>query len=60
MGTSTGKLLAIIIILAGVGCFVGIVANSIEYMVAQKQRKLSDKKLNMLIGVFSQKWVQNF
>jgi voltage-gated potassium channel len=50
--TTTGKLLAIVIILAGVGCFVAIVANSIEYMVTQKQRRLSDKKLNMLIGVF--------
>ena len=50
--TPAGKLLAIIIILTGVGCFVGVVANSIEYMVTQRERRLSDKKLNMLIGVF--------
>jgi voltage-gated potassium channel len=50
--TTAGKLLAIMIILAGVGCFVGFVASSIEYMVAQRERKLRVKKLNMIIGVF--------
>ena len=50
--TPAGKLLVVVIILAGVACFVGVVANSIDYMVAQRERKLSDKKINMLIGVF--------
>jgi hypothetical protein len=50
--TPAGKLLAIIIILTGVGCFVGFIANSIEYLVAKRERKLRARKLNMIIGVF--------
>ena len=50
--TPAGKILAIIIILTGVGCFVGFIANSIEYLIAQRERKLRVKKLNMIIGVF--------
>jgi voltage-gated potassium channel len=50
--TPYGKLLAIIIILAGVGCFVGVVANAIEYVVDQKERKLRNDKLNMMIEIF--------
>lgn len=50
--TPAGKILAIIIILTGVGCFVGFIANSIEYLVAKRERKLRVKKLNMIIGVF--------
>jgi voltage-gated potassium channel len=50
--TPFGKLLAIIIIIAGVGCFVGVVANFIEYFVDQRERKLRNEKLNMIIGVF--------
>jgi len=50
--TTAGKLLAIVIILAGVGCFVGFVASSIEYMVAQRERRLRVRKLNMIAGVF--------
>jgi Trk-type K+ transport system membrane component len=49
--TPFGKLLAIVIIIAGVGCFVGVVANSIEYIVDQKERKLRSDKLNMLIEI---------
>jgi voltage-gated potassium channel len=50
--TPAGKILAIIIILTGVGCFVGFVANSIEYLIAQRERKLQIRKLNMISGVF--------
>jgi len=50
--TPAGKILAIIIILTGVGCFVGFVANSIEYLIAQRERKLRVRKLNMIIGIF--------
>jgi hypothetical protein len=50
--TPAGKLLAVMIILAGVGCFVGVVANSIEYTVDQRERRIRLKKLNMIIGVF--------
>ena len=30
----------------------GFIANSIEYLIAQRERKLRVKKLNMIIGVF--------
>jgi hypothetical protein len=49
--TPLGKILVIIIILAGVGCFVGLVANAIEYMIEMRERAERLKKLNMIIGV---------
>jgi hypothetical protein len=50
--TPLGKLLVIVIILAGVGCFVGLFANAIEYMIDMRERTQRIEKLNMLIGVF--------
>ena len=50
--TPLGKLLVIVIILAGVGCFVGVVANAIEYMIEMRERSQRIEKLNMIIGVF--------
>jgi hypothetical protein len=50
--TSAGKALTIFIILAGVGCFVGVAANSIEYMIDERERTRRLEKLNMIIGVF--------
>jgi voltage-gated potassium channel len=50
--TPLGKLLVIVIILAGVGCFVGVVANAIEYMIEMRERAQRIEKLNMIIGVF--------
>ena len=50
--TPLGKILVIIIILAGVGCFVGLVANAIEYMIDTRERRQRLEKMNMIIGVF--------
>ena len=50
--TPLGKMLVIAIILAGVGCFVGVVANAIEYMIDMRERSQRIEKLNMIIGVF--------
>jgi voltage-gated potassium channel len=50
--TPLGKVLVIVIILAGVGCFVGVVANAIEYMIEKRERTQRIEKLNMIIGVF--------
>jgi voltage-gated potassium channel len=50
--TPAGKILVVGIILAGVGCFVGVVANAIEYMIDMRERTQRNEKLNMLIGVF--------
>ena len=36
--TPLGKMLVIAIILVGVGCFVGVVANAIEYMIEMRER----------------------
>lgn len=47
-----GKLLVIVIILSGVGCFVGVVANAIEYLIEIRERSQRIEKLNMTIGVF--------
>jgi hypothetical protein len=50
--TETGKILVILIILTGVGCFVGVVANAVEYMIDENERKIRLEKLNMIIGIF--------
>jgi voltage-gated potassium channel len=50
--TPLGKILVIAIIIAGVGCFVGVVANAIEYMIEIRERSQRIEKLNMIIGVF--------
>lgn len=47
-----GKILVIVIILTGVGCFVGVAANSIEYIIDERERKARVEKLNMIIGIF--------
>ena len=50
--TPAGKILVILIILTGVGCFVGVVANAIEHIVSKRERAQRLRKLNMIIGVF--------
>jgi voltage-gated potassium channel len=50
--TPAGKILVILIILTGVGCFVGVVANAIEHVVSERERAQRLRKLNMIIGVF--------
>jgi hypothetical protein len=50
--TLAGKLLVIAIILLGVGCFIGVVANAIESMIDSRERTQRLQKLNMIIGVF--------
>ena len=50
--TPLGKMLVVVIILAGVGCFVGVVANAIEYMIEMREQSRRIEKLNMIIGVF--------
>ena len=50
--TPAGKIVVIVIILTGVGCFVGVAANSIESMIDERERKTRIEKLNMIIGTF--------
>jgi voltage-gated potassium channel len=49
--TFLGKVTVIIIILCGVGVFIGFVANSIEYLIDKRERAERLKKMNMIIGV---------
>lgn len=50
--TPAGKILVMVIILTGVGCFVGVAANSVESMIDERERKTRIEKLNMIIGIF--------
>ena len=50
--TPAGKILVMVVILTGVGCFVGVAVNSIESMIDEKERKTRIEKLNMIIGIF--------
>lgn len=50
--TVTGKIITLGIILTGVGCFVAIAADVIEYFISERERIERLRKMNMLIGVF--------
>jgi len=50
--TPFGKLFVIAIILIGVSCFVGVAADTVEFMVEHREREKRMAKLNMIIGVF--------
>ncbi|HPQ54872.1 MAG TPA: potassium channel family protein [Spirochaetota bacterium] len=50
--TPAGKMLALFIIIVGVGAFLGAVANATEMMLDNRDRKARMEKLNMVIGLF--------
>jgi hypothetical protein len=50
--TPAGKVLVMLVIITGVGCFVGVAANSVEAMIDERERKTRIEKLNMIIGIF--------
>jgi hypothetical protein len=50
--TDAGKGLAIVIIIVGVGTFLGVIANVTEMMLAKREMASRMQKLNMVIGVF--------
>lgn len=50
--TEAGKILAIVIIVMGVGTFLGVVANAAEIILNIRERKHQLEKLNMIIGAF--------
>jgi len=50
--TTAGKVLSILLILMGVGTFLGVVANGTEMMLQRRDNLARLKKINMLIGVF--------
>ena len=50
--TFGGRLLTLVIILAGVGCFVAVAADVVEYFISERERAERLRKMNMLVGVF--------
>jgi voltage-gated potassium channel len=50
--TVPGKVITLAIILTGVGCFVAVAANAVEYFISQRERTQHLRKMNMLVGVF--------
>ena len=50
--TTAGRILVVVLILAGVGAFVGVFANAIETMMERAERRERLRKIHMLIGVF--------
>lgn len=50
--TPAGKMLAMVLILGGVGCFTGLVANGTELLVSRRAKMLRQQKQNVVIGVF--------
>jgi voltage-gated potassium channel len=50
--SGAGKVLAVMLILMGVGTFTGMVASAAEMFLNQRERKQRLEKLNMVIGAF--------
>ncbi len=50
--TDAGKILGMFVILAGVGSFIFVIANSIELTLGRKEAMARQKKVNMIVGVF--------
>ena len=50
--SALGKLLAIVLIVGGVGTFLGVVANASEILINRREQRLRQKKTNMVIGLF--------
>ncbi len=50
--TSGGKILAVFLIILGVGTFLGVIANATELFLSRRETKVRVQKLNMVIGTF--------
>ncbi|MBT8406735.1 MAG: potassium channel family protein [Deltaproteobacteria bacterium] len=50
--TLAGKILAVFLIITGVGTFLGVVANATEMMLNRREKKARIEKLNMVISLF--------
>lgn len=50
--TEPGKFLALILILCGVGTFLGVVANATEIIVNRQEKESRLKKINVVLGTF--------
>jgi hypothetical protein len=50
--TQSGKVLALVLIITGVGTFLGVVANATEMMLNRRERRVRVAKLHMVTGLF--------
>lgn len=50
--TSAGRVLAIMLIITGVGSFLGVIASSAELVLNRRENRLRLNKLQMLVGLF--------
>lgn len=50
--TLGGKILAVVLIITGVGTFLGVLANATEIMLNRRERKVRIEKLNMVMNLF--------
>jgi hypothetical protein len=50
--TQAGKILAVVLIITGVGTFLGVVANATEIMLNRREKKARIEKLNMVTSLF--------
>lgn len=50
--SESGKMLAMFLIVMGVGTFLGVIANTTETILNNRERQNRIKKINMIIGVF--------
>lgn len=50
--TQAGKIVAVLLIITGVGAFLGVVANATEMVLNRRERQARQQKLNMVIGLF--------
>jgi voltage-gated potassium channel len=50
--TEIGKLLTVLLIVAGVGTFVGLLANATEMFLNRREKAVRRQKLQMIVGLF--------
>ena len=50
--TYTGKILSLILIVCGVGTFLGVVANATDLLLSRREEKIRLQKVNMAMSLF--------
>ena len=50
--TLLGKVLAVAVIIIGIGTFLGLVANSTEMLLSGRERRITLQKMRTIIGIF--------
>ncbi|NTV43009.1 MAG: two pore domain potassium channel family protein, partial [Syntrophobacteraceae bacterium] len=50
--TGLGKLVAVMLIVGGVGTFLGVIANATEILLSRRDEKVRHQKLQMVTGLF--------